>query len=101
MAGRLETEKQQRREALRAKLSRTIRVRPFDLRLSGEICRITNFSRTGLYFETSLEQYHAGMYVSVVRNFQREDPVHREETAKIMRVEKLDHGGWGVAIRIL
>jgi len=41
------------------------------------------------------------MYVSVVRNFQPEDPVHREETAKIMRVEKLADGRWGVAIRIL
>jgi len=101
MPARLETEKQERREASRAKLSRTVRVRPFDSRLSEEICRTTNFSRTGLYFETSLGQYHAGMYVSVVRNFQPEDPVQREETAKIMRVEKLDDGRWGVAIRIL
>jgi hypothetical protein len=41
------------------------------------------------------------MYVSVVRNFQRDDAVHREETAKIMRVEKINDGRWGVAIRIL
>lgn len=101
MSGRLETEKQERRKASRAKLSRTVRVRPFDFHLSEEVCTTTNFSRTGLYFETSFGHYFAGMYVSVVRNFQRDDTVHREETAKIMRVEKINDGRWGVAIRIL
>ena len=41
------------------------------------------------------------MKVSVARNFQPSDTVHREETAKIMRVERLNDGKWGVAIRIL
>jgi hypothetical protein len=41
------------------------------------------------------------MYLSVVRNFQRDDTVYREETAKIMRVEKLSDGRWGVAVRVL
>ena len=101
MSGRLETEKQERRKASRARLSRAVRVRPFDFHLSEEVCTTTNFSRTGFYFETSIEQYYAGMYVSVVRTFQRDDMVHREETAKIMRVEKLSDGKWGVAVRIL
>jgi len=41
------------------------------------------------------------MNLSVARNFQPRDTVHREETAKVMRVEKLSDDKWGVAIRIL
>jgi len=41
------------------------------------------------------------MNVSVARNFRPDDTVHREETAKVARVEKLNDGKWGVAIRIL
>lgn len=101
MSVRLETEKQERRKASRVKLSRSVRIRPFDFHLSEEVCTTTNFSRTGFYFETSFEHYYAGMYVAVVRNFRRDDTLQREETAKIMRVEKLNDGRRGVAIRIL
>ena len=41
------------------------------------------------------------MNVSVARNFHADDTAHREETAKITRVEKLENGRWGVAIRVL
>jgi hypothetical protein len=101
MSVTLETAKQERRGAPRAKLPRIIRVRPFDLCLPEEVCITTNFSKTGLYFETSVRHYYAGMNVSVARNFHADDPVHREESAKIIRVEKLEDGKWGVAIRIL
>jgi hypothetical protein len=101
MPNRLETEKQERRKASRAKISRTVWVRPFDFHLSDEVCATTNLSRTGLYFETSFGHYYTGMYVAVVRNFQRDDTLNHEETAKIMRVERLNEGRWGVAIHIL
>jgi hypothetical protein len=79
----------------------SVRVRPFDFRLSEEVCTTTNVSRTRLYIETSARHYYAGMNVSVVRNFQPEERVHREETGTVTRVEKLNDGKWGVAIRIL
>jgi hypothetical protein len=60
-----------------------------------------NVSRTGLYMETSAGHYYAGMNVSVTRNFQPEDRMHREETGTVTRVERLNDGRWGVAIRIL
>ncbi len=101
MSGKLETAKQERRKAPRVKLPRTIRVRPFDFRLSEEVCKTANVSRTGLYFETSVGHYYAGMNVSVARNFQSDDRMHREETATVTRVERLNDGRWGVAIRIL
>ena len=101
MSGNLETVNQDRRSAPRVKLSQTIRVRPFDLRLSEEVCTTANISRTGLYIATSFQHYYAGMNVSVARNFQPNDSVRREETVKIVRVEKLNDGKWGVAIGIL
>ena len=101
MSGQLEIAKQERRKAPRAKLPRIVRVRPFDARFPEEVCITTNFSKTGFYFETSVRHYYAGMNVSVARNFHVDDSVHREETAKIMRVEKLEDSRWGIAIRIL
>ena len=41
------------------------------------------------------------MYVYVTRNFHPEDLMSREETADVVRVEKLSSGKWGVAIRVL
>ena len=48
-----------------------------------------------------LGHYYEGVNFSVVRNFQPCDTVHRDETAKVMRVERLSNDKWGVAIRIL
>jgi hypothetical protein len=101
MSVKLETTKQERRKAPRVKLPRRVRVRPFDFRLSEEVCMTANVSRNGLYIETSAEHYYKGMNVSVVRNFQPEEMVHREETGTVTRVEKLNAGRWGIAIRIL
>ena len=76
-------------------------MRPSDFRLSEEVCTTANVSRTGLYIATSFGHYYEGMNVFVVRNFQPGDTVHRDETAKVMRVERLSDDKWGVAIRIL
>jgi hypothetical protein len=101
MSVKLETAKQERRKAPRVKLPRCVRVRPFDFRLPEEVCMTANVSRTGLYIETSVGHYYAGMNVSVVRNFQPDDRVNREETGTVTRVERLNDSRWGVAIRIL
>jgi hypothetical protein len=96
MSGKPKTATKDRRSAPRAKLSQNVRVRPFDFRLSEEVCTTTNVSRTGLYIEPSVGHYYAGMNVSVARNFQRDDSVHCEETAKVIRVEKPNDGKWGL-----
>ena len=101
MSVKLETAKQERRKAPRVKLPRCVRVRPFDFRLAEEVCMTANVSRTGLYIETAVGHYYAGMNVAVARNFQPEDRMHREEMGTVTRVEKLNDGRWGVAIRIL
>jgi hypothetical protein len=90
-----------RRRAPRSKLSQPVRVRPFDPNCPGEVCTTLNVSRSGLYFETSAGHYFSGMEVYVTRNFQPGDPMNREEIADVVRVEKVENGKWGVAIRIL
>jgi len=41
------------------------------------------------------------MNVFVTLNFRSDDHVHREQTGDVVRLEKLEDGMWGVAIRIL
>jgi hypothetical protein len=97
----IETRSQDRRKEPRLKLSWPTRVCPLDSRYAEEVCTTENVSKNGLYFKTSLGHYYAGMNVSVARNFQPTDPIHCKETAKVVRVERLEDGRWGVAIRIL
>lgn len=91
---------QNRRKAPRVKLTQPVRVRPLDNHYSEEICNTENVSKNGLYFKTSLGHYYEGMNASVTRNFQADDPMQREEAAKVVRVERLSDGRWGVAIRV-
>lgn len=93
-----------RRRAARAKLALPIRIRCFESNYPEEICSTRNVSREGLYFVTSarhyLEQYFRDAKVRVMRNFQPDDLTNLEETGRIVRVESLPDGKWGVAIHI-
>jgi PilZ domain len=85
----------------RENLSEPVLVRPCDSRYPEEICTSVNVSRTGLFLVTSTEHYFVGMNVIVTLNFGPDDPMHREQIGDVVRVEKLEDGKWGVAIRIL
>ena len=85
----------------RENLSEPVRVRPCDSQYPEEICTSTNVSRTGLYLVTSTEHYFIGMNVIVTLNFGPDDPMHREQIGDVVRVERIEEGVWGVAIRIL
>jgi hypothetical protein len=88
------------RRAPRAKLCQPVRIRPFDRRCAPEVSTTVNLSRYGMYFETSLAHYFAGMGIAVTRNFVENDPLSLEEIGEVARVERLPNGGWGVAVRI-
>lgn len=72
-----------------------VRVRPFDVRYSEDVCYVGQLSAEALYFETALDHYYEGMNVAVTHNSQR------EEIAKIVSTSRLSDGRWGVGIRIL
>jgi hypothetical protein len=84
----------------RVKLRQPVHIRPFDAHCHPEVCTTVNLSRHGIYFETSLAHYFAGMDIAVTRNFVPSDPLSREEIGEVVRVERLQNGKWGVAVRI-
>ena len=53
-----------------------------------------------MYFESSLGHYFAGMDINLTRNFDPVDPLCHEEVGEVVRVERLQNGEYGVAIRI-
>ncbi len=52
-------------------------------------------------FATNTEHYFPGMSVIVTLNFHSGDPMPREYIGDVVRLERLEDGKWGVAIRIL
>lgn len=89
------------RQTQREHLSEPVCVRPCDPRYPAEVCSTVNVSRSGVYFTTSTDYYHVGMNVIVMLNFGPDDPVHRQQIGDVVRLDELDDGKWGVAIRIL
>ena len=89
------------RQTQRENLSEPVRVRPCDPQYPGEVCTTLNVSRTGLCFATATEHYFPGMNVIVTLNFRSDNPIQREYIGDVVRLERLDNGKWGVAIRIL
>lgn len=85
----------------RETLSEPVLVRPIESVYPEEICTTANVSRSGLYFTTPTSHYYVGMNVIVSLNFGPDDPVHREQIGDVVRVDRLDDGKWGVAVRIL
>ena len=85
----------------RENLSEPVLVRPCDSQYPEEICTSLNVSRSGLYLVTPTEHYFVGMNVIVMLNFGPDDPRHREQIGDVVRVDRLDDGKSGVAIRIL
>jgi hypothetical protein len=85
----------------RENLSEPVLVRPCDSEYPEEICTSLNVSRSGMYLVSSSDHYYVGMTVIVMPNFGPDDPMHREQIGDVVRMERLDEGKWGIAIRIL
>jgi PilZ domain-containing protein len=85
----------------RETLSEPVLIRPCDSSYPEEVCTTANVSRSGLYFVTTAQHYFVGMNVVVTLNFGPEDSCHREQIGDVVRIEELDGGKVGVAIRIL
>jgi hypothetical protein len=91
----------ERRQTQREDLSIPIRVCPCDSQYPEEVCTTLNVSRNGLYFVTSIQHYFPGINVIVTLNFRWDDPMQREYIGDVARLERLEDGKWGVALRIL
>ena len=91
----------ERRQAQRQELSEPVLICPCDSECPEEVCTTLNVSRNGLYFATTTGHYFPGMNVIVTPNFHPEDSIQREYMGDVVRIERLEEGKWGVAIRIL
>jgi hypothetical protein len=90
----------ERRQAQREDRSEPVLVCPCVSQYPEEVCTTLNVSRNGLYFAASTEHYFPGMKVIVTLNFRWNDPERREYIGDLVRLETLEDGRLGVAIRI-
>jgi hypothetical protein len=97
----MQTAAKECRQAPREHLSEPVRIRPCDPQYPEEVCTSLNVSRTGAYLVTSTEHYSVGMNLILTLNFGPDDPKQREQIADVVRVDKIQKGLWGIAIRIL
>lgn len=92
------------RRSRRAKIARTLRVRPSDPRDDHfeDMPISVNASREGIYFLTRRENYYPGMRVFVTFPYSSpHDPMNCEYVAQVLRVEKQPNGKLGVAVHLL
>jgi hypothetical protein len=96
--------REERRGSHRVRISRPVRVRPSDPARGSfdEVVKTEDVSLGGLYFQTSSPNYELGMRLFVTYPY---DPSVQLSTceylAVVVRIERLEHGRWGVAVRYL
>jgi hypothetical protein len=92
------------RRSRRAKMVRTVRVRPSDPRDDHfeDFPTSINASKEGILFATRRTDYYAGMRIFVTFPYSSpHDPMNTEYVAQVVRVEKLPNGKTGVAVNLL
>ena len=85
-------------------MARPLRVRPSEPRDKHfeDFPVSINASKDGIYFKTKHTSYYAGMRLFVTFPFSSaHDPMNCEYVAKVVRVEKLANGKFGVAVDLL
>lgn len=93
-------ETQERRRYPRINLSQVVRIRPFDPSLPPEYCTTFNASQDGLYFASQANHYMLGMSVYVTTDFQPDSPLNTTFVGAVVRIDKLEADGWGIAIHV-
>jgi hypothetical protein len=101
-----EAEKQyaEKRRSRRAKIARTLRVRPSDPKDDHfeDLPISINASKEGVLFKTRRATYYPGMRVFVTFPYSSpHDPMNCEYVAQVVRVDKLPNERFGVAVNLL
>jgi hypothetical protein len=90
----------ERRREPRTQMARPVYVQPADpdgARFE-EVRTMSDFSRSGLYFVTQRESYRPGMQLCVIPAF---GCFNFEYVGKVVRVEQLPFGDYGIAVQLL
>jgi hypothetical protein len=94
----------EKRRSRRAKMARTLRVRPSDPKDDHfeDLPVSINASKEGVLFRTRRTTYYPGMRVFVTFPYSSpHDPMNCEYVAKVVRVDKLPNERFGVAVELL
>jgi PilZ domain len=94
-------ENKDKRKHPRAKISRLVLVRSPDPKHRKEVTATVNVSRDGFYFVTPAKHYYMGMHLSVTLGYEPNDPCASSSLGKVMRIDQLEDGRFGIAVRIL
>ncbi len=92
----------ERRKSRRAKISRPMLASPTDPQYKNkeEVQSSVNASRNGLYFTTRAGHYHVGMHLNITLGYAPNDPCNSPSLGEVVRVDRLDDGRFGVAVKI-
>jgi hypothetical protein len=95
---------QEKRRSRRIRIGQPLKIRasdPKDQHVT-ETNITRNVSREGIYFVSHISSYQEGMRLFLsVPHHDPHQPQDREYLAQVVRLEKLEHGQWGVALQIL
>ncbi|MGB7437973.1 MAG: PilZ domain-containing protein [Candidatus Acidiferrum sp.] len=99
-----DTRTTERRRTRRVRMKQGLRVRPSDPKDGAfqEITSTKNVSQDGLYFVTDRTAYHEGMRLFVTAPYHSPfSEQNYEYLAQIARIDNLENGQKGVAVRFL
>lgn len=87
----------------RLKISLPVHIRPFDARYAEieDVGQVMDFTRDGLFFLTSMPHYYVGMRLIVTFPYGDKVSAHRRMLATVVRLDHLEGGARGVAVRVL
>jgi len=93
----------ERRNKRRVKIAQQVRVRPSEPIHAGfdEVQATINVCRDGIYFPTTLGSYQKGIRVFVTFPYsEMPGAINLEYIGEVVRVDKLTHGRWAVAVHL-
>jgi hypothetical protein len=103
MPDKTEIQYKEQRRSRRAKIVKTLRVRPSEPRDEHfeDLPVSINASKEGVYFHTRRNNYYKGMRVFVTFPFSSaHDPMNCEYVGEVVRVETLANGRFGIALHL-
>ena len=97
------TPESERRNKRRVRVEQPVRVRPSEPIGAGfdEVLATMNVCRDGIYFPTTLTTYRKGLRVFVTFPYsEMPGAINLEYIGEVVRMDKLTHGRWGVAVHL-
>jgi len=91
------------RRRKRLKIALPVHLRPFDARYAEieDVAQVIDFTRDGLFFRTRMPHYFLGMRLIVTFPYGEKVSVHRQMLATVVRMDRLEDGDRGIAVRVL